>query len=62
MLDDLSLYEKSLIASWRLLASVDPEGEVVDGPHAVTMSHSHPALCNGGGRHSEDLTALRVIP
>ncbi len=62
MLDDLfTVHENSLIASWRLLASVDPEGEVVDDRDAVTMSHSHPALCNALLRSPEGLDRIRKV-
>ena len=59
--DPFTLYENSLIASWRLLASVDPGGAVVDDPDAVTMSHSHPALCNALLRSPEGLDRIRTV-
>ncbi|GAA0485832.1 hypothetical protein Ade02nite_09440 [Paractinoplanes deccanensis] len=62
MIDDLfALHEASLIGSWRLLASVDPAGEVVADATAVTMAHSHPALCNALLRTPEGLDRVRKV-
>ncbi|MFG1992711.1 GNAT family N-acetyltransferase [Actinoplanes sp. NPDC048988] len=55
------LHETSLITSWRLLAEADPAGEVVAGPDAVTMTHSHPALCNALLRTPEGLATIEKV-
>ncbi|SNY54946.1 hypothetical protein [Paractinoplanes atraurantiacus] len=62
MSDDLfALHEASLIESWRQLASVDPVGEVAVDAGAVTMAHSHPALCNALLRTPEGLSRIRKV-
>jgi len=59
--DAFALYEDSLIASWRQLASVDPEGEVIDDSDSVTMSHSHPALRNALLRSPKGLDRIQEV-
>ncbi|XVU22703.1 GNAT family N-acetyltransferase [Actinoplanes sp. CA-054009] len=62
MVDDLfALHETSLIDSWRLLASVDPAGDLTADSDAVTMAHSHPALCNALLRTPKGLERIRKV-
>jgi ribosomal protein S18 acetylase RimI-like enzyme len=57
--DEFASYEGSLLSSWRLLASVDPDARIVDDGPAVTMTHSHPALCNAILRDVTGLDRIR---